>query len=540
MKIASLLRRFLGVLADLCIATILFFYLFSFEIFGEFFNDIAQECSRYNLGIPTGGVVTALFLYFIHINLRFFETAICGVSVGQFLAGISAGGSFGWKRVGGCARVIFEFILSPFLIFDLPVLIRWRSLKEVLTFTALWSRPGVMAYLTPIIFIPCLIFMALISPLFENLTLLDGVKVSFFTAKKEKMADKTSFSNFKSYQSNIFHFSFFSSLGDGRYKIIPSYIVEKRNGEGIFTPYLSIYDTLNKVEISLKSMGDISLLDSLEHGKSFNPLFYARYPELAKVLARDRAVFKRKVYNSSFGNKMTLSQDVREEAKHLIASSFELSMPQVLDHVMTNGPFIKGHVEVRNNLLGKIRYEESPTVTMSQYGDHNFLVFTEQQKAKEGSTIIENFLGLESPRGIMFQLKIENSKNALKLLTELKKYLLASSNWYFDYNNVFSIPLAESDFTPFSIMDYIFDENITPLKRKVLEDYAYHYFFDLSVDAIKSKDNGHIHAVSAALNRQFLAGKIEWNHKVINSEYLGYIKTLRIALNNRDHSYFGL
>ncbi len=541
MKNASFVRRFLGLVADLSIAITLFFYLFSFEIFGEVFSDIAHEFAKLETGIPAGPVVTALLFYFIHMNLRFFQTLLIGVSFGQYLAGISAGGNGFWKRVGGGARVLFELILSPFLIFDFPVLFSRRSLKEVLTFTALWPRPGILVYLTTVIFVPCLIFLALISPLFENLTLLDGVSVSFEKAKKEELENKTNFTNFKNYQSNFFHFSFFSSLGDGRYKIIPSYIVEKINGKGVFTPFLSIYDTKDKVEFSLKSLGNVSLLDKLDHAKSFNPLFYARHPELAKELARGRSVFQRKNYNSGFGNKMLFSREVRGEVKHLVSSAFELSILKIFDHVMINGPFIKGHVEVRNKLLGLIQYEEPPIVSLAEYGDHNFVVFTEEKQLDKKVVITEHFLGIESPEPILFQLKAEfngTDEVAEKSFNEFKKYILASSNWYFDYDNMFSIPLTKAEFGPLSIMDFIFDHDIVPDKRKILENYTYHYFFDLALAALKSKDPVFLNVVSAALNRQFLAGKIEWNRKVINSEYLGHMKTLRIALKNKDMAFF--
>jgi pSer/pThr/pTyr-binding forkhead associated (FHA) protein len=60
-----------------------------------------------------------------------------GLSLGQWCAGLSVEGWFLINRLFGPIRVVLGFLTFPFLIFDLPILWKRRSFKEIVTFSTI-------------------------------------------------------------------------------------------------------------------------------------------------------------------------------------------------------------------------------------------------------------------------------------------------------------------------------------------------------------------------------------------------------------------
>lgn len=536
---ALLLRRLFAVIIDTSLSIASLFYLFSFQFFSELYTDISVLLNNTEVivksSVPISILVPAVVLYFIYMHLRFISTLLFGVSIGQYIIGIYAEGSSTWKRIGGSSRVVLEFFFAPFVIFDLPVLFKKRSLKEVLTFTGLVTKKSVTNIVAGALLTLIFIVIALISPLFANLAVFDNIDFNVIKSKQEKLSDKSNFNQYRGYYSNYFHFSFFSSLGEGRYVLVPSYEVMRVDGKIESMPNMAIYDSKYDSTINFASGGDINLLKVLKKGRSFNPLFYARYPLLAKLVASNKST--RKPYHPEFGGRTTLDSKVKKEILTLITNSFELKVSTIFDHIISNGPFINGNIAVRNEILSNIQYESTPVIQLKEYGDQTFLSFLE---ATDGG-MNKSLLSLSSLNPILLKIKVSSDeKNKDAVLKDFEKFFLGSSSWFFDYDDIFQVPLNSDDFEAFSYVDFWDDAAILGDKRRDIENSFIDYLKKIGKKALLSKSENFKNAVNISFNRLFLISKKRWSDKLVSDDFASEIKTLTLSFRNKDKNFFGI
>ena len=126
-----------------------------------------------------------LLVYGIYIVLRFYTTILFGVSLNQFILGMRGNRGLVWNRIGGAGRVVVEAVLGPFIIFDLSCWWGRQTLKELLSWTMIIQHPTIYRYISLILYVPFITSLAFLSPLFFNLTIIDGVEIELL-GKYEK------------------------------------------------------------------------------------------------------------------------------------------------------------------------------------------------------------------------------------------------------------------------------------------------------------------------------------------------------------------
>jgi len=75
-----------------------------------------------------------------HLGVQLVSHILFGLTPGQFFLGLRNSRSFLASRLLGLMRYLIGLITGPFIIFDLPILFRLKSLKEILTFNTLIRR----------------------------------------------------------------------------------------------------------------------------------------------------------------------------------------------------------------------------------------------------------------------------------------------------------------------------------------------------------------------------------------------------------------
>lgn len=91
-----------------------------------------------------------IVFFFLAYELIF--QLLFGIGLGQFLIGLKNGGQFILVRLLAPVRVLFSILLTPFLIFDFPIIFKKRSFKEITTFTKYQLRSsGLTAFLSLIV-----------------------------------------------------------------------------------------------------------------------------------------------------------------------------------------------------------------------------------------------------------------------------------------------------------------------------------------------------------------------------------------------------
>lgn len=549
---ANGILRLMGFLGDLCIGHAFFYYLSSFEEYEALYSGIYKFLGLYfpslKAYLSLSLISTLIMVFFVTQFIRFWGTLCFGVSIGQFLSGLRGKGQLVWKRVGGGARVLIETILGPFLIFELAPWLGRKSFKEMLSFTEIINKGGVRAFFFKTVGLPVFLLISLFSPLLQNLTLIDGLRVSFSKGNSIKIAKGADFTRFKLYPSNRFRFKSFSSLAEGRFLILPSFEVSKIAGRKKISPYIRIYDKENK-RIGIMKLGKkFSLLDIIRNGKNGNPLFAARYPELTKILKKSGKVYERQLYTKGDGLPLINPLGI-EEIEEFIKSSFELSFSKMFGHILQNGPFVKGYVEVRNTLLRHIRKGAIPEVDIVELGSsksftHRFLRFRQsyEEQPPNGKGFLETFIPIGTNNSVLLEIGWDMDLPSALSRNKFFETFLNSCQWYFDFKNIFPFPKGESEMKPFHIVDY-FTKRKQPVENvKILEEYIYHYYFDLGRVSLDENDEVLGNSLTSTLNRYYIVAKLmnKIDKDTYSKNFFEQIVELKKAINNKDRGYFNL
>jgi len=541
---ASILRRLSALLLDYCLGYTLFYYLYSFDQFKLILSRLQGPIEGLLFFLRGDSLhygETIVIVYILSHFIRFYFTLVFGVSLGAFLMGISSDGRWLWKRIGGGGRVVFETFTSPLLVFDLPLFGGNPTFKERLSFTRLVERPTIWASKGRFIFLPIFMFSAFVAPLLQNLTLIDGLVVSFSTEKKEKLGQNTNFDSFKYHPSNRFKLNSFTSLQNQRFVLLPSFQITKKNNKKRINPFLIIYDTKNGSDGEFRITGKVDLLDILERARKGNPLFNARYKELHQLLNEDRKIYVKKPYRQEYGKKFLISKLVHEEIDSLVQSSFELSLSNLPSHVLDNGPFIRGYVDLRNALLTITSRSQVPEVDILKMGSTQFLRFKQIfDSPPEGQRAYqETLLPLTTNNALIYTFNWGKSMQDALSRKEFRESFFGVVDWYFDYSNVFTFPETIEDMKPLHILDFFTKNDLSKKERDRLEEFIYHYYFKLGRDSLQRNDDKLRNFIISSLNRLFLIARLKNSKEnYYSTNFFNLVTGLKKSLKNKSNQYF--
>ncbi|MBT3586245.1 MAG: hypothetical protein HN509_15160 [Halobacteriovoraceae bacterium] len=538
--------RMMAFLGDFAMGYTAFYYLYSFDYFSKLYLQLSSYLAREGLveelaWINSHYLATAVLVFLLTLVLRFYATLFLGVSFGQGVLGIRGTGGFLWKRIGGGARVVLEVLLGPALIFNLPVFFGKRSLKELLTSTVLVEKPTLISASLPFILIPLCVLGAFFAPLLQNLTLIDGISVSFSQKIQERLDNRSDFKSFETYSSNRFKMSSLSSLNKGRFILLPSFEVTKVGNKRKITPYIQIYDKKNQTDGILKITKKFNLLRLLEIGRVGNPLFVKRYPELDLILAQDRKKFGRKKYHQDLKRTPLINPLGQEEIESFIQSSFELSLSHLFGHILNNGPFLRGYVQVRNKMMELIDLGSTPEVDMVNLGSHRFLRLKQsfEDPLPDTKGQVESLIPLGTNNSMVFQFSWKKNIQAALARKAFRSTFLGNSHWFFDYYGIFEFPKSELEMNPLHILDYFTKQDLNPQQRELLEEYIYRYYYNICRYGLISKDLGLQELLLANLNRYLLVARVNNSLKrnYYSDKFLSLIKELKknMLRNNKDY-----
>lgn len=502
-----LLIRLIAWLSDFCLSTVLFNYLLSFDSFVNFHSEISFQIKEVGIGTVSANVLSDIVCVFLlAVIFRFYTTLILGRSLSQLMLGLKSNSSLLWSRIGGGLRCVLELIV-PLSLLDIPLLLRGKkTLKEVISATELKYGPSWLFFPVNIIYLPLCLILALSSPLLQNLTFIDGIQITFSKEKLEAIDNRTDFSKFKHYPSENFKMSSFSSIKEGSFLLVPSFEITREKNKKRIRPYLVIHDQERKVQGEVKLRQRLSLRKIIVIASQFNPFFSKFYPELNKILKRPVDFYGMQKYKNKFGDQKLLNPIARQELKKLIQSSFEISFTSFFSHIIKNGPFISGHIKIRNLLLSLIESDLDPIVDIVKLGNYNFLRFKQSVSNLEdmNSSMSEIYIPIETLNSAVLEMNWGKSRNDALARKDFKKKFLSSSQWFFDYTKVFSPPKKYENFHAFTLLDYFTIKGLGADFIKSIEKYAFNYLFDLSTIAMRNDDTLLKDSLVATLNRILL------------------------------------
>lgn len=265
----------------------------------------------------------------VYASLELAFHFLLGTSFPLFLAGVKEFSSnIIVARIKSVVRCLIGFVTWPFIIFDLPLILNKRTLKEVLTFSHLHYRGPAFKYISLVLFYPLIMASIILFPL---LPIIEELAVKKVVVEKPYVAppELNSEDEFvrtiinKSFALKT-KFEFKPSL-----YIIPSVI----NGY----PQLTFMDNEGKRTVKMK----------LTKGLDFNPEF--------KNLPKSDFYFSKSSPKLDLFLKQEKAQDgFEDEINSILIDSFSLSLLQVHKFILNHGPFFKPYLPIREKLIEKL------------------------------------------------------------------------------------------------------------------------------------------------------------------------------------------
>ncbi|WP_164848424.1 hypothetical protein [Halobacteriovorax sp. HLS] len=448
--------------------------------------------------------------------------------------------SFLWARLGGGLRCLLEFLV-PLSLTDPFLLIKTKyTFKEKFSATKLVLRDNFLQVFGFFVFLPSCLVLAMSSPLFQHLTFIDGIKLSFSSEKLEVLDNRSDFSSFKHYSSESFKMSSFSSINSSKLKLIPSFEITREMSKKRIRPYLIVHDSERQVFGEIKLKRRFSIRKLIEIMAKHDPLFSIFYPELYKVLKRPTDHYSIKKYKDKFGDKKLLNPLARNELQDLIQSSYELSYKNLFSHLFSKGPFLSGHVRVRNYLSKLVDSDVESVVDLVKLGNYTFLRFKQSFKSLERG-VSETYIPIETLNSAVIQMSWGSTRKDAFARNDFKEKFLNSTKWFFDYKGVFTQPSEFSDFNAFTIMDFFTLNNQSDNFVLSLQKYSFGHFFDLGKLALKNNDENLKNSVIASCNRILLLmsyKKHSASLKESNAKFIRMISDLKSAIINNNREFF--
>lgn len=299
-------------------------------------NDLPQEAKIIFL--------TLLPLMFLVTIQDILFSFILGANLPLFFLGAKTTKGFLFDRVFGILRAILG-VFHPLLIFDLPLLIKKPSLKELLTFSTLRSRQGKsMRFLVVVFIFPCLLLLPALSPIL--------IHFDFF------MLEKTVNAAIK-------------PIGRSNLQINPNALLGSQalNLSLPYTAELLIYPQFYIIDQKLQPRFFIS---SSKHTIS---LFKRGQLEAQKLY--DNSMKANPLGPSFFG---PFNSTDTNQLKLLLTSPFQMKLGmELLDYFLSFGPFIQSAFSIRNQLKSFFNDQDPIGVQFDEKANLAFFHFQGQK-----------------------------------------------------------------------------------------------------------------------------------------------------------------
>ncbi|MDC1174827.1 hypothetical protein OAT67_05510 [Bacteriovoracaceae bacterium] len=546
MKLVKSSTRLLCFLGDLSLGYGLYNYLVSFLSFQRLVSGLSKGLESTILHFFISDLdflATGLLVYICAYFIRFYGTLTFGVSFFQLACGVRAQGSWWWKRVGGALRVLMDFLLTPFVIFDFLSIFKKVNIVEKYSQTKLTANYSFKFTIVKSIGLPVVLILSFFWPLIQDFSLVDSYTMRSAKSAKEKLTNNTNFDSFKVYKSERFRLKTFSSLMDKRFALFPDFEIISLENKKRFIPYLSIYDKQNQKIGYFKLRKRILLLDILDRAQVGNPLFKNRYPNLYKVLNKDRKSYERRIYDGiSF--KGLIPKEVEEEMVELVSASFELGKKSLFRHVIDHGPFIRGYIELRKILKRLVRPGAILDIDFIKMGNHNFLRMT-QKFNFESEYIkdqIETLIPIGTHNSLVLEFGWDKDLNSALTRNNFRRTFLAQSEWSFDFYKFFKFPELEADMTVFQVIDKMSKGDLRGDSKTILEEFLHRFYYDNTRTAFKNKDQVFLQFLSDNLDRLSKVWRIrnKTKEQYFSTIFVEQMEEMLSALKAKDKKYFNL
>lgn len=291
---------------------------------------------------------TFLKILALYMALEIASALVFGCSVGLFLLGATGHGKLFGKRIRALIRTLIGFITSPFLIFDLPIILRMRTLKEALSFSQIEKRSNFLSLFLGFTIFPIVLIATVLWPLVSDPILLKS---------PEFIESKTTVRTKGKRQENFIGLSAFLNIKTKFYKKETLVFVTSIERKG---PTLHLFDLKKGVKVSLSKMDEIDFNPEFQKMLELNPFFSSFTPNLFKFMSEQED-----------------SKDVVREIVGLQKDSLGLTPMRLQGILLDHGPYLNGVMAIRLKALKELGIAQKFKTTYFNAGRKDYLSIEE-------------------------------------------------------------------------------------------------------------------------------------------------------------------
>lgn len=354
----------------------------------------------------------------LFLLLRMGSTLLLGESLGDWMVGIRAEGSILWKRVGGLIREVIGFVTAPTIVADLPALLSRRTLKELLTFTRLYTSSQGTTIISILLFVPLTLVLWLLAPMVEGFEFPEVITITQAKLTKAKTAGEEGDGVTMQISSRWFGATF--EVAPAKWWVLPRFQWSQEGGKRALRPMLE-FNHESGVVIPLSLAKKFNWVDLLNPILAHNPLAQNSYKTLWKYLQsahlRQGTVLK---------HDFTATEDAQfaAELQLLIQTAFNLGPETLIDHMQEFGPFIKGYVDFKRTLQQLVQAKSNGNWSFQNAGKDTLLVY-ESADAKPYDLLIPMTAG----PGRIMRVDYVNSAQRGKVSSLGMRELWSKAHW---------------------------------------------------------------------------------------------------------------
>lgn len=493
-------------------------------------------------GIFNFSIQTLLGLYLLTQLFRFSSQLFFGHGLFDPLFGLTTKGGYFAPRFLGGLKLVLDTILFPLIIFHLPLVYsnptmieKWSGFQKYQETT-----PGFFGHLG-LFLTPLTVIISLYTPLIMGLTLFDGVEVSDEATKKLGAPKVDDLKSYEIYSSKLYGFKTLSSLGSGRFHLIPQFDLSRSQGRLKLTPHILIYDQRESVFLNFKLKATLRFGPLIQKSQQGMPFWNQKFPELSKTYSL--LSFEQRSGKQAFVFKAPACREI----KQLVRSSFELGLSSLIDHSFEYGPFLKGMVVLRRSLLSIVGAEIPPEVDLYELGDASFLRFRQlYDLPQRKSAIKQTLFPLCVTQSPVFALVSDSDLPSAISRKDFMAEFFGQSEWSFKEEATVTNPLPEKkeDINVFHLLDYAQWNKLDEVDLQKLEEGISYFYFDLAYKALSTSSvHGELKdEIEKSLTRMIdlLRLNKKKDHTHITSSLILYLRQTLDALKQENKSYFGL
>ena len=448
---------------------------------------IAQMVEGWNKSFGTEWAMQAqtsvgeiIFKGLFFFLFRLLAVLCFGVSLGQLAMGLRGAHGYMRNRIGGMVRVVFDVVLGLFLVFDAPLLLGKRSVKEVISGTLIVHGPLPLRLVGAFVFIPLAIFLALISDFTGQWDYREGLAVTSYKlpAPKNRTEGRGEQRSFLELTSKVFQFSSSPYIDQERALFLLGLEIISQNKRKRFRSHLALFDRKFNGNATLKVHSTNKLYEFLQQAFEDSEFMAEQYPLVKELL--DRPL---KVYAPSEGPEEGGATSAQKaQLGQVLEDALSLNTGMLLDKITSLNFSYSGLLKLRSIFVHHFGLNPSSQIQRMKLNNHIFLRINPQEQTTLGTMEKVYLMPMDSFNGPIYEINYSKRGKGEVVAVGLLQLLFDEGRFYFDQPPPVASPSDEADATLGQCIDTFLNAKASPEQLIVLHQ-SYHNYLEALVSS---------------------------------------------------------